>query len=754
MVLPFGKTVCTLATVAGLLTSLSTPEARAQEPKRATVTQTSVAPKLDGILDEGFWANSTPAADFWDNFPSDSTLAEYRTDIYFASDGINLYVGAVCKAGGDAYVIPSLRRDFRAAGNDNLTFVFDPFRSGRNALVFGINPLGVNREALISNGGENGGDFQEAWDNKWRGESHITEEGWSCELAIPLRSLRYPEGETTWAFNAYRFDTQSNSRSSWNRIPRNQTIMSLAYQGELVWDAPPGKSQGLGTLIPYVAARHTDDLETAGAEPSNGLAVGGDAKLQLTSGLNLDLTINPDFSQVEVDQQVINLTRFEIRFPERRQFFLENADLFGSFGFSSINPFFSRRVGITRDTATGLAISNPIYYGARLNGQLGRRWRVGLLNMQAQSSKRNGLPSYNYTVAAVQRQVGVRSSVGVIAVNKENFTDFADSSFTNLDFNRVVGVDYNLASADNTWNGQAFVHASFSPQFTEDGGIVLPESGAAVSATHGLRIAYRKQRIDLSYDHAFVPGDYRAEVGFVPRRDFFTFSPEVAVRFFPAGGAVAQHGPRAETRLWFDAALTTYTDQRTGVGYNVRFLNTAQLGLDVRYTYTLLRADFDPSRTGAAALPSGTGYGYYNAVLDARTDSRKALSFETTLTAGQFFNGMQYGVEGVAAYRFQPYATLAVNANYSYIDLPAPFAQTGLLLLGPRLDLTLTKSLFLTSVAQYNDQIDNVNLNFRLQWRYAPVSDFFLVYGDNLNSLTGKTRNRAVVAKVTYWFNA
>ena len=420
--------------------------------QRATVVRTDAAPVLDGILDEPFWERSEPASGFWDNFPSDSTVTEYQTEVRFAADATTLYVAAKCYAAGSNYVVPSLRRDFRAGGSDNLTFVFDAFGTGRNAIVFGINPYGVNREALIANGGENGGeDFSEAWDNKWRGEAKVFDDYWTCELAIPLRSLRYPAGASRWRFNAYRFDTQSDARSSWIRIPRQQSIISLAYMGDLVWEAPPGAAGGAATLIPYVSGNAQRDYENEPAGKTEvGWGLGGDAKVAVTSGLNLDLTFNPDFSQVEVDQQIVNLTRFEIGFPERRQFFLENADLFGSFGFENrANPFFSRRIGLSRDTATGAAVQNTIFYGARLSGQIGDRWRLGLLNMQTAADKANGRPAYNYTVAAAERRLGVRSSLGAILVNKENFTDFSDASGGNLDFNRVAGVDYKLATPDN-----------------------------------------------------------------------------------------------------------------------------------------------------------------------------------------------------------------------------------------------------------------------------------------------------------------
>ena len=507
----------------------------------ATATRFERRIQLDGKLDEAMWYQGKPADGFWETFPSDTVRCDPKTEIYFGYDDNNLYVGAKCFSGGDDYVITSLRRDYRAGGNDNITFLFNTFRDKTNAIVFGMNPYGVTREALIYNGGESGGDFREEWDNKWQGESHRGEGYWSCEMIIPFSSLRFPTGQKEWYFNSYRFDTQSNTRSTWHHIPQNQIIMSLAYMGTLTFEDPPARSGSGITAIPYVSGGISEDFEEGAATDSD-FGVGGDAKIAIGSNLNLDLTFNPDFSQVEVDRQVINTTRFEIRFPERRQFFLENADLFSSFGFNNANPFFSRRIGVTQDTSTGVAIQNPIYAGARLSGRLDEDWRIGFLNMQAARNVANGLPSYNYTVAAAQRRIGARSNLGGIFVNKENLSSFSDTTGTNGDFNRVIGLDYNLATVNNRWNGKTFVHKSMSPAADE----------GVDSWSHGLNLEYRQRYWNIEYQHLYVGADFDAEVGFVPRLGFFTSGLSVRQISYPAGDQVVQKGAFVEGVAFFN----------------------------------------------------------------------------------------------------------------------------------------------------------------------------------------------------------
>ena len=295
--------------------------------------------KIDGVLNEAAWQKVASISDYWQFFPTDTIKGKHLTEIWMAYDDKNLYVAARCKTIGKKYVIPSLRRDYRAGASDNLSFIFDTFDDRTNAFLFGMNPYGVQREATISGGGQ-GVDpqyFSTAWDNKWEGESKIYDDYWTTEVAIPFTTLRFKEGTTRWNFNSYRFDTQTNEQQTWTHIPQNQLIFNLAFMGEMNFEKPLPKSGSNISIIPYAFVGNTRDFDFPERGTGNKVTVGGDVKIGITTGLNLDLTVNPNFSQVEADRQVTNLSRFDVSYPEQRQFFLENADLFSNLGAAK-NP--------------------------------------------------------------------------------------------------------------------------------------------------------------------------------------------------------------------------------------------------------------------------------------------------------------------------------------------------------------------------------------------------------------------------------
>ncbi len=372
---------------------------------------------IDGILDEFPWTEAQPATNFFQYFPSDTIHAKRQAEIKFLFDDRNLYVGIKVYAKGKNYIIPSLRRDFRAGGSDNITLMFDTFNDGTNAFIFGSNPYGVRREILLSGGGNDLRGFNGAWDTKWFGASKIHDKHYILEWKIPLSAFKYKEGETKWRFNSYHFYTQDNERNTWINIPQNQFIFNLAYMGDMIFEKPLGKSKSPVSIIPYINAITDKDYQANIA--TGDFKYGGDAKLTVANSMNLDLTINPDFSQVEVDQQVTNLSRFEVGLPERRQFFIENSDLFGDYGNRrNANPFFSRRIGIATDV-DGNTIENSIIAGVRLSGKLTNDLRLGILSMQTKEDTANKVPTTNNSVITLQQKVFSRSNLSLLFINKQ-----------------------------------------------------------------------------------------------------------------------------------------------------------------------------------------------------------------------------------------------------------------------------------------------------------------------------------------------
>jgi hypothetical protein len=710
------------------------------QEKYFTVKYISEPISLDGSLDENVWQTAESATEFYQYFPTDSILANQQSDIKMLYDDTTLYVGITVYTAGNDYVVPSLQRDFRAGGSDNITLMFDTFNDGTNAFLFGTNPLGVRREALVSNGGTTLSGFTTSWDVKWKGETKIYDNYYVSEWAIPLTSFKFKQGETKWRFNSYRFDVQSNESSTWMQIPQNQFIFNLAFMGDMVFEKGLGKSRTPLALIPYVNGISLKDFENNSSE--NTIKVGGDAKVAIGNGMNLDITVNPDFSNVEVDNLIINTTRFAIALPERRQFFIDNVDLFGTFGSQrDANPFFSRRIGIAQN-ADGETIENPITAGFRLSGKLNEDWRLGVLNIQTKADEENEIASNNNTVIALQKKMFSRSNLSFLLINRETFGDYDFLDPTDR-YNRVVGVDYNLASADNTWVGKFFYHKSFASQI-----------GNADDAA-GATLEYLTKNLNLGFRSSYVGNDYRSDLGFVRRRDIVALRPYIEYNFWPEKSKLIRHGfrfgPNAIFRPTLDYQNTDYT---FFYSWDAQFQGQEQIGVRVFDRYTFLVNPFDPTGTqGAIELPGNLGYHYLSGEIGFQSDRRKVFSYDAEVGYGEFYNGQRSTFEASAALRLQPKVLLSMNLRYNGINLPEPYASANIWLVSPRVEITFNKSIFWTTLIQYSNQSDNLGINSRLQWRFAPLSDLFIVYNDNYFVNTFMPRNRSINLKLTYWLN-
>jgi len=693
--------------------------------------------KIDGLIIEQTWKEAQKTIYFVQNFPTDTLLSKAMQEIRVAYDERFLYVAAkIYKSIKDQpFTTPSLKRDFRGEAFDAFVVSIDPFMDRMNAFSFGINPYGVQREGLVVNGGLVGEDLSLSWDNKWYSEAKIEEDYWATEMAIPLNTIRYRKGTNKWLINFYKLDSYNAERSSWSRIPNQFSPISLAYSKPIVFETPIEKKGLNMSLIPYVSPGSFIKPKpggTNGFTASSTIMFGGDAKIGIGSSLNLDLTVNPDFSQVEVDNQVTNLDRFEILFPEKRQFFLENADLFANFGMDGLRPFFSRRIGVTRDASTGQNIQNKIDAGFRLSGKINDNLRIGLLEMKSAAIPEINEPAYNYSVLSLQQRVFGRSNLSFIFTNKDGIGI--------KDFNRVAGLDYNLASRSNVWNGKFFFMKSFDPVKTSDNAVL------------GTTLFFNKRFFDARQTAYYIGENFNPEVGFLRRAGLYRLAGQVQPKFYPKKGRINRWGPM------FDYDLTVFpargvTDYDVNIIFNLQYKNYATLLLRIRNDYTKLTSDFDPTNSGGEKLKENSSYNYTSFICNFITDQRKKLSARLNSRVGQYFNGTRVNLDAEINYRVQPYGSLSSVFSYNRLRFPQPYASRDLILFGPKVDLTFTRSLFFSALLQYNNQINNINMNVRFQWRFAPASDLFIVYTDNYFADLLRSKGSAVVLKATYWFN-
>jgi Domain of unknown function (DUF5916) len=725
--------------------SSASPEVSDRRGGGARLALTAVAAtgpvRIDGNFDESFWANAPEAGDFVQSEPREGQPASERTVVRIAYDADNLYVAAyMYDREPSGIVVNDIRKDFATDDQDNFAIILDTFSDRRNGYVFLTNPGGARADQQSANEGR---ELNTSWDAVWNVKTRRTEDGWTAEMSIPFRALRFAEAGNdvtadgddqgmTWGVNFSRRIRRRNEVDYWAPVPRSYTITRVSLAGELA-----GLPQAAGgrdlRIKPYVAGRTV--RETGGGSYNGTGDVGFDLKYGVTPALTLDVTANPDFAQVEVDEQQVNLTQFSQFFPEKREFFLENSGVF-YVGDAARNTrtttaptpdedlllFFSRRIGLTD---SGREI--PILGGARLTGRA-----AGLLvgAMTAQTRAADGEPATNYTVLRLRRNVFSTGDVGGIFMMRQNTDDGAD-------YNRVYGGDLNLRLPHQTdWS--TYVIGSSTP------GIASGQYAWRTSMNHEGNFYHAKTGVmvigegfndDLGYYRRTGVNKWFLDTGLRPRLEVLRsigireMHPHVVWDYYTNldGGRIAM---KLHTGYTFFLDNGGYTE----LSYNPRFES-----IDAPLT---LHPD-------APALPAGR-YDWDEWMLRLNSDPSRTISVSLTGTVGGLWGGTQKAISSTLtvkpSYRFR--TSLGLQRTDASLDAPVgDFVRT---IWTARTNYSFNTNMFVDAFAQYDPDRNQFNTNIRFNVIHHPLSDLFIVYNEQrITDGTNVTPGRSIILKVT-----
>ena len=706
--LPRGAVALIALLAAGNGIAAAQVETRSDRP-RLQATRLAQAPVIDGdVLGEELWLDVDFGTGFQQVEPFEGEPASERTEVRIAFDDAALYIAVICfDRDASSLAISDSRRDARLQDEDSFRVVLDTFGDRQNGFVFGTNVGGIQYDGQFTNQGRGGGGSSRSsfssgganldWDTSWTVRTMSGEYGWSAEMAIPFRSLRYGSGRAVWGLNFERNIRRKNETAFWAHLGRQHDLFRVSEAGHLVGVEPP-RQRNL-QLTPYVLSSARDYVEGS----TDDSEVGMDLKYGVTPSLTLDLTVNTDFAQVEADDQQINLDRFSLFFPEKRPFFLENSGLFRVGGRSSFRGgtelFFSRRIGLSG----GMPV--PILGGARLSGRAGG-FNVGFLNMQTDDL--GDIHGNNFTVARVGREYRNRSRAGVLVVNRQGTGSLAPDG----DRNRTYAVDGQIGI------GQ-FTDVSGWAARTETPGLTGRDHG------FGLDGGYSSPFWRWRLGYAEIGEDFNPEVGFLSRSGYRQFNGYIRRRFRPAGeGRVKEFGPRVfYDGFWnFDGYQET---QRYSVGGEVEFRNGAQISLSAGGRYEGLLEPF--TLAGIVNVPAGE-YDDHGFFLFMNTNRGRAVSLFTRVQGGGFFGGNQLVLDPSLSIRLGDYLTSELSWSYNDIDLPMGAFKTHLGRL--RVTYAFSTRLLLQALIQYNDLTHNVNTNLRFSWLNEANRGLFVVYNE------------------------
>ena len=692
--------------------------------RTADAARVSTGPEVDGqVLGDAVWDAAPVLSGFWQTRPIEGAPASERTEVRIVHTTDVLYIGVVAYDRDPAGIVTTdARRDVSLNETDSFQIVLDTYLDRQNGFIFGTNPAGAEYDGQVTGDGS----FNINWDGSWTVRTRISDFGWSAEFAIPLRTLRYPAREVqTWGLNFQRNIRRRNEAAFWAPLTRQYDLdrISLAGQLQELEIPPPRYLQ----LVPYVLGT----ARQRGAEPdgTNFLgAVGGDIKFGITPSLALDVTINTDFAQVEVDQQQINLDRFSLFFPEKRPFFLENANLFEVGVSRDAELFFSRRIGIGPG---GRPI--PILGGARLTGRIGEGLDVGLLNIQTDAVA-GVAPSNNFSVARLRRELPNRSAAGVMFVNRQATGELAGDQ----DYNRSYAVDGRLGVGRNGLVS-GFLAKTQTPGLSEKDYAYEISSSLALPAAR------------LTADYSEVGDNFRPEVGFLSRGGFRKLSGSVFTFLRPSSfGSFQELRPHVSySSYWNRQGLQESMQVHMDSHWELRSGHEFHTGMNVTRQGVALPFEIYPG----VVVPPGT-YEHAEAQPVLFTNQGAPFSVRFNGVFGGFFGGTRRQWAPSMRLRLGETFDSELTLTHNDIDLPGGDFTTNLW--SSRISYSFTPRLYTQALIQYNDRAEVWSSNPRFGWLQDANTGLFVVYNDtqglggNMDLLRA---DRSLTVKFSRMFN-
>jgi len=696
-------------------------------PPVARAQRLETLPTLDGnVLGDPAWETLRPVTGFWQVRPFEGRPASQPTEVFIGFSDEALYIGIVCYDDmPSGIIVADSRRDSSLDESDSFLVIIDSFRDRQNGFVFGTNPVGIEYDAQVTREGVG---FNLDWNTSWSVKSQINEIGWSAEMRIPFRSLRFnPSEDALWGINFQRNIRRNNEVAYWSPLPRQYNLNRVSQAGTLEGLALP--QQRNLQVTPYALGRAQRGGELTSTETDH--EVGVDIKYSLTPSLTLDATYNTDFAQVEADDLQVNLDRFNLFFPEKRPFFLENAGQFSVGSPREVELFFSRRIGI----AAG-GMPQPIEAGARVSGRVGESTNLGLLRMRAE--RIDGIaPQDDFTVARVNQELANRSAIGAIVVERSG--DGSITGRSDRDYNRTYAVD-------GRWG--------IGTDGLVSGYVAKTETPGRRGNDHAFSLIGRYNSVDWSNSLGYtqVGRNFNPEVGFLRRTDYEKAEFSVLRRYRPDDlWGLHELRPHVVYRgFWGNDGY--YESGFLHVDNHWEFRSGFEFHTGINFVHEGVRRPFQINRGTVVAAGD---YDDTEAQLVLITNQGAPLSLEVQSRIGGFFGGDRVNLTPTVRYRLGDRFTSELAWVYNNIDLPVENGDFTVNVGRLRLSYSFTPRMLLQALVQYDDRTDLFATNLRFSWLQSANAGLYLVYNevDDENVVGPYEKRRELVLKFSWIFD-